>query len=722
MGWRLLLGAATLGLFCWPLAAGENEDEKETAGMKYLEWLLEGRLTPQGAMGSLLDAWRQAQAVPNNNANAYWEPLGPAPLLGGTTRLGGRTNAIAIDPRDPDVIYLGAAMGGVWKTVDGGASWTPLTDDQPSLAMGAIAIDPVNPDIVYAGTGESNFSGDSYYGIGVLRSEDGGATWMQLGGDVFINPAGGGARIARILIDPNAPETIYAGSTYGLYKSADSGQSWELKLSSRTQAAITDLLIHPTNSNVLYAAVSVPNGSNNKGIYRSVDAGETWQQLDIGLASNQIGRINIAIAPSNPLILYASIGNAAGGSVQMFRLKSADGGDTWQQLPSCTASCNQSSYNNIIRVHPENPDIIYQGAVNLFRSTDGGQSWSSTTRGHVDHHWLVFDQLNRLYIGSDGGAFRINTDDGTTDLNTNLATLQFYAGIALHPANDNYILGGTQDNGSEQYTGEPTWHRVCGGDGAYQAIEGLDGDPDNVWYCSSQNLAIRKTRDGGRTTQSATNGLDRANAAFIAPFVIDPNNSQVLITGTRGVWRSENGAGLWQRNSPADLSPSTIRCLAFAPSDSNTYYAGATGRIFRTTDAGQSWTLVSSGIPNAVVTHIAVSPLDSNTVYATVTGFGTGHVFRGNDAGNSWTDISGNLPNVPATALLYDATGNAPVLYVGTDIGVFRSLDDGASWERFNNGLPTVRVEDLVLNPKTGAIVASTHGRGMWRLNQAFGK
>src|SRR5262249_15913570 len=312
-----------------------------------------------GVMGSMLKAWNEIQNMPNNNSTAFWESIGPAPLLTTTgVRASGRVNAIAIDPGNPDVVYLGAAMGGVWKSTDGGQSWTPLTDDQPSLSMGALAIDPEDSNTVYAGTGETNFSGDSLYGLGLLKTSDGGATWSRLGEDVFVNPAGGGTRFSRLVIDPSNHQTLYAATTYGLYKSLDSGETWALKLSDRTtgNGAITDLIMASDQPEILYAAVSVPNAATNKGIYKSTHRGETWARLNIGLTMNQIGRISVALAPSDPQILYASIGNAAGGPPQMFRLKSTDAGATWRRLPDCTTSCNQTSYNNIIRVHPADPN------------------------------------------------------------------------------------------------------------------------------------------------------------------------------------------------------------------------------------------------------------------------------------------------------------------------------------------------------------------------------
>lgn len=725
----LFCRALTLLFFLASLLAAPAEDtwiagEAEgNPAWQYLEWLREHHLSEDGKLGSLLQAWEDTQLMPNNNAPAFWEPIGPAPLRNslGSVTYSGRVNALAVDPRDSNVIYIGAALGGVWKTTDAGLSWMPLTDDQPSMAMGALAIDPANPDIIYAGTGEQNFAIDSLYGLGVLRSTNAGATWTRLGGDVFLNPTGGGTTISRLLIDPKNTATIYAATTYGLFKSTDRGDRWTLKLGSRTVASVTDLLIDPTNPSTLYAALSSPFVRTEKGFYRSTNGGDTWTRINPGLTDAQFGRMNIALAPSDPNILYAAVQNiATPATPAMFRFKSTDGGLTWQRIADCTAGCAQGFFNNVLAVHPKDPDVVYHGAVNLMRSMNGGLNWSNTTRIHPDHHVLVFDADGNLYIGQDGGFFRINLDDSTSNLNTNLNLTQYYPGVVLHPSNPDYILGGTQDNGSTRFTGDaPNWFQTCGGDGMYQAIEGPDGDPDNVWYCSQFNLAIRKTTDNGRTTQAATNGLERSGSGFVAPFIIDPNNSQTLIAGTRYVWRTEDGAAFWERNSPLLIPTGYINALAFAPANSDTtYYAGtSTGRILYTKDAGASWNGASLGIPNRIVTSIRISPLDSSRVYATFSGFGTGHVFRSANGGGNWVDISSNLPNVPVNSILIDILPDHPVLYVGTDIGVFRSLNDGEAWERFSNGLPNTRVEELVHNPDTGVFIAVTHGRGIWRLN-----
>jgi photosystem II stability/assembly factor-like uncharacterized protein len=663
--------------------------------------------------------------IASGPGGALWQLLGPAPLVSGTTRLGGRTPSIALDPSNPDTLYIGAALGGVWRSTDSGASWTPLTDDQPSLAMGSIMVDPTDSNVLYAGTGEQDFSGDSYYGAGVLRSMDAGATWTRLGENELVLPTGGGATISRVVVDPISPNIVYVASNYGLFKSTDRGDTWALKLSGRSPlAAVTELVMDPSDSSILYAGVAVPSTATNRGIYKSTDSGETWVQLDVRLPPANVGRINIGISRSNPLILYAAINNAAtAGQIQ--RLKTTDGGATWVQLPLCTGSgCGQGSYNLAVAVDPNNPDVVYQAAVSMYRSLDGGSTWNTRSGGHVDYHSLVFDDSSNLYITSDGGIFRLSAGDVLSSLNNGIAITQLYPGLALHPTNPAIVQAGAQDNGSDRTTGDLQWRIVCGGDGAFQAIEGPDGNPDMVWYCSSQRLGIRKTFNNGQSTVPATTGItDQSAAAFIAPYIIDPNNSQVLLASTREVWRTENGATRWVANSPA-LTTGSIRSLAFDPNaSSTTYYAGTSlGEIWRTSNTGVDWVLINSGLPQSrVVTHIAVHPLDSSIVYATFSGFGTGHIFRSNDQGDTWLDISGNLPNLPTPALLVDATSATPALYVGTDLGVFRSLDDGGSWERFSSGLPNVRVEDLVLNPTTGVLAASTHGRGVWQLVVAEG-
>src|SRR5262249_10470436 len=318
------------------------------------------------------------------------------------------------------------------------------------------------------------------------------------------------------------------------------------------------------------------------------------------------------------------------------------------------SACDQGSFNLAVAIDPQNENIVYQGAVSLFRSGDGGASWATVSQFHPDCHALVFDQLGNLYIGNDGALYRRTPAPQLFTLNNNLNITQFYAGVALHPTNADIVLGGAQDNGSDQRSAPGlTWRVAVGGDGMFQAIEGTDGDPDNVWYSSQPNLAIRKTINNGATTFAVTTGItDRATgSAFVAPYIMDPTNSNVLIAGTRFVWRTENGAASWTQNSP-QLTNGTLRALAIAPTNPNMYCAGASsGRLSRTTDAGANWLIVFDGpdLNFRGVTDVAVHPLDANIVYATYGGFGPGHIYRSGSGGavGSWQDITSNLPNVP---------------------------------------------------------------------------
>ncbi len=671
-------------------------------------------------------AFQANRPVPLAAAETGWRGLGPAPIA---DRDAGRLSTIAIDPRDPDVIYIGAAQGGVWKTVDGGQSWQPLTDDQCSLAMGSLLLDPVNPDIVYAGTGELHFSGDSYYGCGILRSTDGGQTWERLGASVFDTNTGG-ARISKILLDPGTAGStttvrLFAATSFGFFRSVDGGTTWTATL----QGAVTDLIMDPGNANLLYAAVGFPQTQVENGIYRSTDGGVTWTRLGGGLPTQDVGRIALALAPSNPQILFAAVQdgfNNGGSDGQLLGIwKSTNGGTAWTKLAATNASCGfQCWYDLVIAVHPTNPDLVYFGGVDFYRSFDGGQTFANIRSGmHVDQHAIAFHPTNPdiLFVGNDGGIFRSNSGGiGWTTLNTNLAITQFYAGVSLHPTNPDVIMGGTQDNGTLEYTGIPNWLQVLGGDGGFTAIDPLA--PGTVyaefqWQSGSSFSGPRRRTQGQGFFQLKTVGIDvNDRALFIPPLVMDPADPNVLYFGTYRLYRTANRADQWSAISPDLTNGGAISAIAPAPSSPQTVYVGTSdGRLQVTTNGGGNWALRNSGLPDRYVTDIAVDAFDAQRAIATVSGFGSGHVFRTTNGGAQWTDISANLPDVPVNAV-FAHPSFAGDIYVGTDLGVFRSRDDGASWQPFNDGFPNVAVFDLAYNDGTGQLIAATHGRGIFAI------
>lgn len=666
------------------------------------------------------------EAIPGN----AWSPIGPAPLVSGSYRYSGRVSALAAV--SSNTVYAGAATGGLWKTTDGGNTWTALTDEQDSLAMGHIAIDPNNSNIIYAGTGESNMSCDSHYGAGILKSTDAGATWALIGQSYFNETS-----ISKIVVDPSNSNIVWAantrgtggficiskGGTYGIWKSTDAGNTWTLSLGN-SQTALTnsyafDLIMDYTNSQILYAAI------RESGIWKTVNGGASWTKLAGGLPTSNIGVIDMAIDPNNSNILYATFESLSTGA-HMNNYKTTDGGSTWSVIGKPSSLCSSYCwYCMYIDVAPNG--YIFLGGVSLYRSTNGGTSFSSvSTSGiHVDQHSITYPDSSTVWVGNDGGVYK-STSWGSswTQVNDPLFITQFYPGASLHPTNANFALGGTQDNGSLRWTGTNSWTELYGGDGAFTAID--HSDPNNDYYVSSQYLNIVKTTNGGSSFSSATNGLTDANttnAPFIAPYVICPNNAAILIAGSNNVWKTTNYASSWSSNSPDPIDPGgqQIRSLAFAPSDTscNTYLAGLKdGKMYRTTNGGASWTNITGSLPARGINDIAIEPTNANIAYVALSGYGGSHLYKTTNLLGStptWFATDTGIPDIPVNAVLIDPT-DTNYVYIGSDIGIFRSTNAGSSWQLFMNGHPKVPVHDLVANATTNTIISFTHGRSAFKL------
>ncbi|MDE2806334.1 MAG: hypothetical protein OXN18_14430 [Gemmatimonadota bacterium] len=662
---------------------------------------------------------------------ATWRFIGPERIADPWAGpVAGRVSAIAIHPHNPAVLYIGGAQGGVWKSEDHGLSWTPLTDYQCSLAMGSIAIDPVNPDIIYAGTGEQHFSGDSYYGCGMLRSADGGMTWEEQGANVFRIPGNRGARISRVVIDPVTAgslgsTTVLAATDFGLFRSADSGRSWTLV----RRGIATDLVMDPAEPSVLYAAFYSDPRYGNWGIHKSSDSGRSWMQASAGLRDTDIRRVNLAIAPSAPQTLYAGVVNVGDDRETrqgLLLYRSDDGAATWQELDAEGATCHhQCWYDMTLAAHPLDPDRLYLGAIILQASIDGGRTFREIhpSNLYVDQHLLVFDTLSGpdvLYLANDGGVYR-SPDAGTswTSLATNLALAQYYPGITAHPSDPAVALGGTQDHGTlRSAAGTTTWTKVLGGDGGFTAI---DAENRDIWYAETQ----WQPPYGGprRSGERRISGIDLGeDAAFLPPLVMDPIDSKRLYFGTRRLYRTDNAAEEWIRVSetfPGRAWYSRIAAIAPSLSDPNTVYVSLSlGGVAVTRDAGAAWSIVgpAEGLPaNRYIGDLAVHPDDSDVAYAVAGGFGTGHVFQTMDGGRTWRDRTGNLPDHPVNAVLYDPE-NPDGVYIGTDLGVFHSPRGGDAWDMLDSGLPMAAVFDIAASPGTGRLLAATHGRGMFEI------
>jgi photosystem II stability/assembly factor-like uncharacterized protein len=673
-----------------------------------------------------------------------WMSLGPAPILNGQTPgaqpVSGRIASIAADPRDANTIYLAAAGGGVWKTTDAGADWTPLTDNQATLFMGAIALAPSDPNIIYAGTGEATNSALSFTGHGVLKSTDAGNTWTLLGSDVFDRHT-----ISQIVVAPDNPDTVYVavggsgvhgvvGGT-GIWRSTDGGATWTNTTTTiSTTASFSDVEIDPTDPQTLYAAVGSFRGSPNNGVYKSTDGGNTWFVAGNFPIQASDGRITVAIAPSDPQTLYASVSASGQGGSSFGHLlevlKSTDGGDTWTALPNTPDLGGSGWYGLPLAVDPSDPNTVYASAGGnpIVESNDGGITWFSLVVGadgngpHTDHHAFAFDASGHLLDGNDGGIWRLdNPTRGSlhwTDLNTNLQLTQ-YIGIAVNPTNPNIAYGGSQDNGTSEYTGSLAWTLVRGGDGGFVRID--PANPSTVYH-EFFNIDLERSDDGGISWVQKSTGINHSDPSnTYVPYVMDPVNSQRLVLGTNRVYETTNRGDLWspisQPGQGGWTTSSNVDSLAIAASDENTIYASAGGHLFVTFDDGASWQ--QRDIPGVTdhIQDIQIDPANNLTAFAVRDRFGGGHVFITTDGGQTWTDISGNLPDLPAYTLAIDPSSKT--LYVGMDDGVYASTNQGGSWSRFGAGLPHAQVRDLELLPGLQLLAAGTHGRGMWEISTA---
>jgi photosystem II stability/assembly factor-like uncharacterized protein len=676
-------------------------------------------------------------SIPLDSVN--WTALGPAPISGGQTPGGqpvsGRIAALAADPLDANVLYLGAAGGGVWKTTNAGADWAPLTDDQATAFMGALALAPSDANIIYAGTGEATNSAFSFSGRGVLKSVDAGATWTLLGNDVFNRRT-----ISQTVVSPIDPDVVYvavaggalSGNT-GIWKSTDGGLKWTnttTRISST--ASFTDVELDPKNPDVVYAAVGSFRGSTANGVYKSSDGGTTWSvagNFPMGVAD---GRITVALAPTDGQTLYAAVGGSGQGGTSFGRLyqmlKSTDGGATWAQLPLSDLGGNLW-YGLPLAVDPSDANTIYaaSGSSTILESVDGGANWFSLERGidgagpHSDHHAFAFDANGKLLDGNDGGIWRLdNAAQGRvhwTDLNTNLQLTQ-YIGIALDPSNADIAYGGSQDNGTSKFNDSLAFRLIAGGDGGFVRVD--PSNPNTVYY-EFNGISLSRSDDGGVTSRTKTAGIGSGDPHdFYVPYILDHANPQRLLLGTDRVYETTNRADRWTPISTPGVSGWTIsstthvNSLATAFSDGNTVYASAGGHLLVTFDDGATWMQRDIAGVTDHFQDIQIDPTDKLTAYVVRDRFGGGHVFQTTDGGLTWTDISGDLPDLPTYSLALDPrTGT---LYVGNDDGVYFSTDQGNTWSRFGAGLPHAQVREIELNTDLQILAAGTHGRGLWEI------
>jgi photosystem II stability/assembly factor-like uncharacterized protein len=719
------------------LQTPKTEEEFEGDAEKRQEWFMFQRMYPFNKIpdDARRRAWlsRPAEASFSVNAAPSWKSIGPKPTTSGFPNnwgvTSGRINAVAVSPANAQIVLIGGATGGVWRSTDGGTTFAPVSDNHVDLAVGSIAFAPSDANIVYAGMGDK---ASSYLGTGVLKSTNAGQTWTRISNNTL--PSLG--RISQILVDPTNPNRVYVAQyslqqgnqnfASGFYYSTDGGVSWTNTL----QGSPRDLVRHPTEPQTLFIAMqnAFPG---NAGVYKSIDGGLTWNPIytaPVAFPQN----IKIAIAPSNGQIIYVLVGDNPRPRLEV----TTNGGTNWTNLGSATFDVGQFGYNLYVFVHPTNPNTVYVGTRDVWRSTDGGMNFTNITKNftlaggydpfisnaHPDQHHFYISPTdpNTIYIANDGGVWK-STDGAATfqTLNASL-NLTMFVGLALHPTNPNISYGGTQDNGTQRRTGAISWHEFSPGDGGKAVIDRVD--PSIVFSTYVEGSVTRWQNNGtvfdGQVGSGAIFNNDRV--AFYPPFVGNGLNSN-LYMGTYRLYVSTNRGDNWNAPGGAtDLTNGgidTLSAIGVGPANTNIIYTGSSqGRVMVSTDGGANWNQITTGLPNRFIKSIVVSKTNSNVAYLTVSGFDSGHVFKTTNAGATWTDISNNLPNIPVNTLLVDPQ-NANTLYVGTDIGIFRSQNDGGMWEGFNNGLPPVIITELDAQ-QTGLIQAASYGRGAYELTK----
>lgn len=662
-----------------------------------------------------------------SNSAATWQNLGPV-------NVGGRTLGMAFHPLDTGIIWLGSASGGLWKSVTGGIgvnAWTHVPTGYPVRGVSCIAIDPDNSNVMYIGTGETYSYGTAVNGlverptrgsagIGILKSVDGGNTWQPSLNWSYNQIRG----VWDLQINPANPQTVFAATTEGVYKTTDGGITWNRVLN---ELMVMDILLDPDTS-IIYAGVGNV-GSPNPGIYRSVDAGNTWQRMNTGLPpATNTGKITLAQNKQNPNSLIALVADLY-STVGIY--KSYNKGQTWSSINGLTEIVSyQGWFAKGLHMKENDSTQALFGGVYVFRSTQNGNFPSQVPNAysvHADVHDIVSNPLdpNKIYILTDGGLYRSN-NYGTTfyDCTDGYVTGQVYMG-SVSRQDPNLMLAGLQDNNTLIYNGSPYWDRVIGGDGSFNAIDPTD---DFTMYGSLQYLNVLKSDDRGFSfnyiLQHSSSPFGNNSTAFIAPFVVCPSATNVLYAGSDSLLRSDNGGFNWRSTNGSQLDAgNVVLSIAVSATHPDTVYVSTAPtpsrsmKIFRSYDGGQSFTDVSTGLPNRYPRDLEVNPQNSQMLYAAFSGFGSGHLFRSVDGGSSWNDISSNLPDIPFHAILVHPL-YPDTLFAGSDLGVFVSMDAGLSWAAFNDGLPDgVMVFDLQYSWADGQLLAFTHGNGVYKVN-----
>jgi photosystem II stability/assembly factor-like uncharacterized protein len=682
----------------------------------------------------------------------------------------GRISSIAIHPANKSTWYVGAASGGVWKTVNSGISWSPIFENEASYSIGCVSIDPQNPYTIWVGTGENNSQRSVGYGDGIYRSDDGGASWKNMGLKTS-------EHIARIVIDPRNSNVLYvaaqgplwsAGGERGLYKTTDGGKTWTQSLKISENTGVSDIVFDPRNPDVLYASAyqrrrhawTLIDGGPESTIYKSTDAGATWNKIESGLPSAQMGRIGLAISPVNPDVLYATVeaSNKKGG---IFR--SINRGATWEKRNPYDVT---AMYYATLYADPKNVDKIYVMNFQIMVSDDGGATLKAlgTKAKHVDNHsmWINPENPQHCLVGCDGGLYETFDAGANWRHTTNLSITQFYR-VSVDNATPFYnVYGGTQDNYS---LGGPSrtvsasginnydWFVTQGGDGFKSQV---DPENPNIVYAQYQHGGLtrydKKSGENLGIKPIEGKGEEVLRWNWDAPLIISPHSASRLYFAANKLFRSDDRGNSWKLVSP-DLSRrldrdklpvmgkiptadavakhastalyGNISALAESPKKEGFIVVGTDdGLVQITDDGGKNWRKIEpvGNTPERVyVSAVACSQHDANVIYIAYDNHKNGdfkpYLFKSSDAGKTWSALKGNLPENGMVLAIAEDHVAPNLLFVGTEFGAFASLNGGAAWKPLKGNFPTIPVRDLAIQKRENDLALASFGRGFYILD-----
>ena len=691
----------------------------------------------------------------------------------GPAFMSGRIADLAIDPQNRDIWYVAVGSGGVWKTENGGTTFRPVFDDQNVYSIGCIAVDPSDSQVIWVGSGENVSGRHVGYGDGVYRSSDGGRTWQNMG-------LKSSEHIDKILIHPRDSQTVYvaaegplwsSGGERGVYKSTDGGKNWQPILTVDADTGATDLVMHPQNPDILYAAThqrrrhvsALINGGPGSGIHKSVDGGKSWTLLKKGLPDGDLGQIALAISPQRPQVVYASVETSI-RTITFFR--SEDGGSSWHKGASYVTPGTGPHYYQELYASPHQFDRIYSMEINILVSNDGGRNWGKIPEDakHGDNHALAFvaDDPDYLLCGSDGGLYETRDGGRNWRYMSNLPVTQFYR-IAVDNEQPFYnIVGGTQDNCTQYGPSQSLrregvfgtdWKVIMGGDGYTCQID--PQDPDTI-YCEAQ--VGEMTRYNRRSGESVLikpfvgprEDIPRWN--WDSPLIISPFDSRRLYFASQRLYRSDDRGDSWRAISP-DLSRGQNRLSekfmgrswsvnAVWDNDAMSYYGNVVtvtesplqeGLLYCGTDdgliqisenGGSSWTRLSRfpGVPEGTfVVELMASRHERDTVFALFNnhqrGDFTPYLLKSTDRGKTWHSLTAGIPKRHVLWTIEQDHIQKDLLFLGSEFGVFTSVDGGASWQRLKGGMPTISVRDIRIQTAENDLVCATFGRGIYILD-----